>query len=70
MEEVFRVKEPSIKFIFAISPHWFQDSELTWGDVVSIVSSLLDYFEESGEWVEIEFQIVDTKRGLLGLGGV
>ena len=70
MEKVFRIEEPSIKFIFAICPPLFFDIELTWGDVVSIVSSLLDYFKESGAWVEIRFEIEDKERGPLGSGKV
>ena len=69
LEKVFRIEEPSIKFIFAISPPMYH-IELTWGDVVSIVSSLLDYFKESGAWVEIKFEIGDKERGELGTGMV
>ncbi|KAK0517182.1 hypothetical protein JMJ35_000337 [Cladonia borealis] len=69
-EKVFRIEEPSIQFIFAMLPPVFWDSELTWGDVVSIVSSLLEYFKDSGAWVETEFEVEDKKRGLMGEGVV
>lgn len=68
LEKVFRIEESSIKFIFAISPPLFWDSELTWGDVVCVVSSLLDYFKQSGVCVEVGFEIGDMETGELGLG--
>ena len=70
LEGVFRIEEPSIRFHFAIFSPLFQDCELTWDDVVSIVTSLLGYFKESGTWVETEFDVKDKERGLLAEGVV
>ena len=70
MEKVFRIEEPSIEFHFAILPPLFFDNKITWGDVVSIVSILLDYFKESGAWVETEFEFEDEERVPLGDGVV
>ena len=69
-ETVFRIEEPSIRFTFVICPPLFWDCELTWGDVASIVSSLLDYFEERGAWVETEFEIEVKGKGEMGSGVV
>ena len=35
-----------------------------------MVSNLLEYFKESGAWVEVEFEIDDKERGLLEEGVV
>ena len=67
LEIAFRTEKPSINLLFVIAPQVYAP-ELTWGDVVSIVSSLLDYFKESGAWVETGFEIEDTKRRSLGRG--
>ena len=69
-ETVFRIEESSIRFMFVICPPLFWDCELTWGDVASIVSSLLDYFKERGAWVETEFEIEVEGKGEMGSGVV
>lgn len=57
--------------LLEIGPHSWERS-ITWGDVGEVLgkNGLVKFYEETGQWHTIYFDIVDKERGPLGRGAV
>jgi len=70
VENAFRHRDPSSSVQFAIAPpaHYLP---LTWGDVITVVNGLLEYFKEHDKWVETIYYIEEGEdRGPMGTGSL
>lgn len=57
--------------LFEIAPHYVHKI-LTWSDVGEVLgkNGLLKFFEETGQWHTVYFDMIHTERGELGNGAV
>ena len=60
------------KLYFEIGPGETEGSYLTWGEVAQVVgvNGLRKYYETTGHWNTIYFDVMHTKEGMLGEGAV
>lgn len=59
--------------VFEIGPEPEDERRLNWGDVAEVLGEergLPRFFRETGEWRNIDFEVVHTERGVLGFGMV
>lgn len=68
-----RTGSPLNMMIFEIFPVAKDERRLSWGDVGAVLGEergLPRFFRETGEWRNVDFQIVHNERGLLGVGWI
>ncbi len=69
LQVAFRHQEAHSSVMFAAAPSvWLP--EITWLEMVNILSGLLDYFKETERCLETRFSIEDEDRGQFGSGGL